>query len=87
MNLILVQSYHQEELLLQLVREHASRVILPRNFKPSEIFTKYAKEKKTYGILNVTHDEGINEAVFEIALPAHYINFFKYILSKVENQK
>jgi hypothetical protein len=82
--LLLVKSHAEEDLMLRLIQEFGSKVMLPRNFKPSDIFHKYAKEG-VYGILGVEHDPTKNEALFEVALPKVYLQYIDYELDKLRS--
>ena len=81
-DLLLVKTHAEEDLLLRLVQEFGSKVILPRNFQPSSIFTKYAKEG-IYGVIDIEHDAVKNEALYQIALPKVYLQYIDYELEKL----
>ncbi len=82
--MILVKTHMEEELLLTLVSEFGHKVIVPRNFKPDELFKKYAAAG-IYGITGVEVDESTNEALFQIELPGVYMQYIQYEIDKLRN--
>lgn len=82
--MILVKSHSEENLLLQLVGEFASKVVMPRSFKPNDTFKKYA-DAGVYGITGVEVDSESNEALFQIELPGTYIQYIVYEIEKLRS--
>lgn len=82
--MIMVKTHSEEELLLQLVSEFGSKVVLPRNFKANETFTKYQKAG-IYGITGVEVDDKTNEALFQIELPPVFVRYIEYELGKLRD--
>lgn len=80
--MLMVKTHAEEDLMLRLIQEFGSKVILPRNFQPSDTFKKYAKEG-IYGIVGIDHDKLKGEAVYEVALPQIYIQYIDYELGKL----
>lgn len=82
--MIMVKSHAEENLLLTLVSEFGTKVVLPRNFKPNDTFTKYQKAG-IYGITGVEVDEKTNEALFQIELPPAFVQYIQYEIDKLRN--
>lgn len=80
--MILVKTHSEEELLLKLISEFASKVILPRNFSPNETFKKYAAVG-VFGITGVEKEN--NEVIFMVELPPSYVRYIEWEVDRLRN--
>lgn len=82
--MIMVKSQAEENLLLELVAEFASKVVMPRLSAPTETFKKYAANG-VYGIVGVDTDEKTLESLFQIELPPSYLGYIEYEVQKLRD--
>jgi hypothetical protein len=79
---ISVNSVREEEYMLKLLKdEFGSKMVLPRRFKPTKTFEEYAAGG-IYGVIDAIVDKEANEAMYELALPDHYIGFLRFLIDK-----
>lgn len=84
---ISVNSVKEEEYMLKLLKEEfGSKMVLPRQFKATKSFEEYAAGG-IFGVIDAIADKEANEAMYELALPDHYIGFIRFLLDKEISKK
>lgn len=83
-SLVSVYSTKEERVVFEFLREFASKVIYPRRSTKTETCLKYEKNN-IFGIVEVVVDDDKTGAIFELALPPHYINYLNWLLEKERN--
>lgn len=79
--MVLIKTKAEEELMFQLLKEFATKVIIDRRANPSETFKNYCNQG-VYGILEVDAEKPSGHKLFEIALPEAFVGYIEYEIEK-----
>lgn len=80
--MVLVKTKAEEELMFQLLKEFATKVIVSRRANPSETFKSYCSQG-VYGILGVDTEQPSGHKLFELALPEAFVGYIEYEIDKL----
>lgn len=80
--MVLIKTKAEEELMFQLLKEFATKVIIDRRANPSETFKNYCNQG-IYGILGVDTEQPTGHKLFEIALPQSFVGYIEYEIDKL----
>lgn len=79
--MILIKTKAEEELMVQLLKEFATKVIINRRGEPTETFKTFCKQG-IYGILDVVVEQPSGHKLFELALPESFVGYIDYEIEK-----
>lgn len=80
--MVLIKTKAEEELMFQLLKEFATKVIISRRANPSETFKSYCNQG-VYGILGVETEQPSGHKLFELALPEAFVGYIEYEIDKL----
>ena len=82
--MILIKTKAEEELMVQLLKEFATKVIVNRRGEPTETFKSFCKQG-IYGVLEVINEQSSGHKLFELALPEPFVGYIEYEIEKFRN--
>jgi hypothetical protein len=79
---LLIKTKAEEELMIQLLKEFATKVVVSRRGEPSEIFKSFCKQG-IYGVWGLEVQQPTGHKLFELALPDAFVGYIGYEIEKL----
>lgn len=82
--MILVKTKAEEELMFQLLKEFATKVVVGRRFTPTETFTRFSKQG-VHGVIEMETDTSNGHKLYDLALPEPFVGYIQYEIDKLRS--
>lgn len=82
--MIMIKTKAEEDLMFQLLKEFATKVVTGRRFIATDTFNNY-KKQGIYGVIEVVTEQPNGHKLFELALPAPFAGYIQYEVDKLRD--